>query len=180
MKYFAISLEEAYTDVPQIINWYEKINPKWINQDDAYRLPSRELLFVKSQNRVIYTDILVKPFFLVSAMTRSVILMYDSLINMKEIILLDTERQESKLYFLPIFEEIECLEETFLSNGKIGNLVLDYDKVKNKSIFTTKGQQGKYVIGNLELIESLLKRGATGIGLREIGCRSKGNKIQSE
>lgn len=171
MKYFAISLEEAYTDVPRIINWYEKINPKWINRDDAYHLPSRELLFIGTQNRIIYTDILVKPFFLVSTMIHDVILMYDSLIDMKEIILLDTERQKSKLYFLPILEEVECLEETFPSNEKTRDILLEYDKVKDKSIFTIKVRQGRYVIGSLELVESLLKRGATGIGLREIGCK---------
>lgn len=173
MKYFLISLEAAYTDVPRIINWYEKINPKWINKDEAYRLPSRELLFIGSQDRVIYTDILITPFFLMSTMVRDVTLMYDPLIDMKEIILLDAERRESKLYFLPILEEVECLEDTFGLKRKTKNILLDYDKVKDKSIFTVKGKQGRYIVGNLEWVESLLKRGATGISLQEIAYRTR-------
>lgn len=172
MKYFVISLETVYTDVPQIVNWYEKINPKWINKEEAYRLPSRELLFISSQERVVYTDILTKPFFLISLMVRKVTQMYDPLIDMKEVILLDAKRKESKLYFLPILEEVECLEHDFLVSGKAEDILLDYEIIKNKTIFTVKGKHGRYIVGSLEWVESLLKRGATGIGLQEIGYRN--------
>ena len=175
MKYFIMSLEAAYTDVPRAVNWYDKINPKWINRKEAYRLPQRELLFISHQDRVIYTDILMQPFFLISAVVRDIVLMYDSLIEMKEVILLDPERRESKLYFLPILEELECVEETPLKplNKKTNNITLEYDKVKDKSIFAIKGKNKRYIVGNLELVESLLKRGATGIGLQEIRCRDR-------
>lgn len=171
MKYFLISQEVTYTDVPRIINWYEKINPKWINKDEAYRLPSRELLFIGLQDRVTYTDILTKPFFLMSTMVRDVTRMYDPLIDMKEIILLDAERRKSKLYFLPILEEVECLEETFGLKRKTRDISLDYDKVKDKFVFIAKGNKSRYIVGNLEWVESLLKRGATGVGLQEIAYR---------
>lgn len=175
MKYFIISLEAAYTDVPRAVNWYNKINPKWINREEAYRLPRRELLFISHQDRVIYTDILMQPFFLISAVVRDVVLMYDPLIDMKEVILLDPERRESKLYFLPILEELECEEEIPLKplNKNTNNIILSNDKVKDKSIFTIKGKFKRYIVGNLELVESLLKRGATGIGLQEIRCRDR-------
>lgn len=170
MKYFIISLEAAYTDIPRAVNWYNKINPKWINREEAYRLPRRELLFISHQDRVIYTDILMQPFFLISAVVRDIVLMYDPLIDMKEVILLDPERRESKLYFLPILEEFECEEEIPLKplDRKPNNIILDNDKVKDKSIFAIKGKFKRYIVGNLELVESLLKRRAAGIGLQEI------------
>lgn len=174
MKYFIMSLDAAYTDVPRAINWYDKINPKWVNKEEAYRLPRRELLFISHQDRVVYTDVLMKPFFLISAVVRDVLLMYDPLVEMKEVILLDAERRESKLYYLPILEEFEAVEETHLSpfNKQEENSMLVDGKISDKSIFIVKGKLKKYIICNLELIESLLKRGVVGIGLQEIKIRS--------
>lgn len=106
-----------------------------------------------------------------STMVRDVTRMYDPLIDMKEIILLDAERRKSKLYFLPILEEVECLEETFGLKRKTRDISLDYDKVKDKFVFIAKGNKSRYIVGNLEWVESLLKRGATGVGLQEIAYR---------
>lgn len=174
MKYFIMSLDAAYTDVPRAVNWYDKINPKWVNKEEAYRLPRRELLFISHQDRVVYTDVLMKPFFLISAVVRDVMLMYDPLVDMKEVILLDSERRESKLYYLPILEEFETVEERYLQplNKQHENIMLVDGKIDDKSVFIIKGKFKKYVICNLELIESLLKRGAVGIGLQEIKIRS--------
>ena len=100
--------------------------------------------------------------------------MYDPLVEMKEVILLDSERRESKLYYLPILEELEAVEEMHLSpfNKQEENSMLVDGKISDKSIFIVKGKLKKYIICNLELIESLLKRGAVGIGLQEIKIRS--------
>lgn len=173
MKYFLLSLQKAYTDVPSVKNWYKKINPRWINIDEGYRLPKRELFFIGSQDRVVYTDILMNPFFLMSPMVHDVTLMYDPCIDMKEIVLLDAERHESKLYFLPILEEIECTETMSqqLLRGYTADVMLEYSQVKDKPIFILRGKQNRHIIVNLEFVESILKRGATGIGLQEIACR---------
>ena len=131
-------------------------------------------MFISHQDRVVYTDVLMKPFFLISALVRDVLLMYDPLVEMKEVILLDSERRESKLYYLPILEELEAVEEMHLSpfNKQEENSMLVDGKISDKSIFIVKGKLKKYIICNLELIESLLKRGAVGIGLQEIKIRS--------
>jgi len=174
MKYFLLSVQAAYTDIPQIAGWYEKINPRWINPKDAYRLPKRELLFVREQDNIVFTDILSKPFFLVSDMVRKVILMYEPLTNMKEIVLLDTRHKVSRSYFLPILEEVDCMTEDSEFNADrsiIKKGILDYDIVKDRTIFAIGGMKNRYIVGNLELVESLIKRGAVGIGLRELAYR---------
>lgn len=175
MKYFVISTATACVDAPRLRNWYGKINPRWINSKDAHQLPSRELFFVEEQERVVFTDILSKPFFMVSEMVSRVILMYEPLTKMKEILLLDEKNKKSERYFLPILDEVDCMTNDSEFNADksiIKRGILNYETVKDKAIFVIGGVKGRYVVGNLEFVESILKRGARGVGLQEIEYRN--------
>lgn len=175
MKYFVISTAADCVDAPRPRNWYGKIKPQWINPQNAHLLPNRELFFVEEQEQVVFTDILSKPSFMVSEMVSKVILMYEPLTKMKEILLLDGKSKESERYFLPILEEVDCMTNDSEYNADksiIKRGILNYETVKDKAIFVIGGVKRQYVVGNLEFVESILKRGARGVGLQEIEYRN--------
>ena len=68
-------------------------------------------LLPESNKETIFTDVLSIPFFLVSARIKQVIQMYDSSIILKELVLLDKTNERAERYFIPIFDELECLHE---------------------------------------------------------------------
>lgn len=169
MKYFLIREDERISRRPYMINVHEKIDVRDVCEESAYKLPRRELVFVKSGT--IFTDIISEPLFLVSEKIKKVIIMYEPRTPMKELILLDRESAAAETYYLPIFQEVSCLAEKTEYNPAhtaLKKIVLKHDLVRNKAIFKVAGVAGHYVIGNLDIAESFLKRECLGISLTEV------------
>ena len=92
---------------------------------------------------------------------------------MKELVLLDQGNNKAERYFLPIFDEVDCLGEGTLYNlnhSEIRKAVLDRHRIGEHSIFRLAGVDKQYIVGNLDVVESILKRGCVGISLEELGC----------
>lgn len=53
--------------------------------------------------------------------------------------------------------------------------VIDYGKTEGKAVFRLKGFDHYYMVGRLDLVESILKRDVRGVGLKELGvCNGNG------
>lgn len=171
MKYFLLREDERITQRPHLINVHERLDIRDICEERAYKLPRRELVLVRGKNGTIFTDIISKPLFLVSEKVKEVIFMYEPRTRIKELILLDKEDALAETYYLPIFQEVDCLGEGTEYNSThtaLKRIVLDKEKVRSKPIFRIAGVESQYVIGNLEIVESILKRGCFGINLTEV------------
>lgn len=169
MKYFLIREDERITQRPYLINVHEKLDVRDVCNEKAYKLPHRELVFVKSGT--IFTDIISEPLFLVSEKVKEVIIMYEPRMTMKELILLDREYASAETYYLPIFQEANCLGEGTEYNPActmLKKIALKHNEIREKSIFRIAGTTGHYIIGNLDIVESILKRGCLGISLTEV------------
>lgn len=168
MRYFLIKEDPKIAHRPYIINWHDKLDVRDIHLESAYKLPKRELLLIRSNQETMFTDIISTPFFLASEKIIKIIKMYESRITTKEIVLLDRINGKAERYFLPLFEEIDCLDEKSeynLGRNEIKKIVLNWDKVEGHSIFQIAGIEKQYIIGNLDIIESILKRGCLGMQL---------------
>lgn len=153
------------------MNWHDKLDVRDIHLENAYELPERELLLIRSNQETMFTDIISDPFFLVSEKIKKTIQMYEPKIKTKEIVLLDKIYGKAERYFLPLFEEIDCLDgksEFDLGHNEIRKIVLNWDKVEGCNIFQIKGVEKQYIVGNLDIVESILKRGCFGMRLAEL------------
>lgn len=171
MKYFLLQTNPIYLTSPNIINWYGKIETKNINMQNAYLLPKRELLFIQESANTIFTDIISKPFFLVSELIKEVILLYQTGTIWKEIILLDGKYEISKKYYLPIFKDVICLSEKSILNldkSVIKKAVVKKEDLPEEAIFKVGGLKNTYIIARLDFVESILRRKAIGVGLVEV------------
>ena len=170
MKYFLIEADRRISNIPKILSWYEKFDIRNICLKNAHKLPARELLFLESNKETIFTDVLSIPFFLVSARIKQVIQMYDSSIILKELVLLDKTNERAERYFIPIFDELECLHEDSefnMDRSKIKKIVLSRKAIGESSIFRIADYEKQYVIGNLDIVESILRRNCVGLQLTE-------------
>lgn len=173
MKYFIITEDCTITQRPFLLGWQEKINVRDIHPESAYRLPKRELIFIRSDPEPLFTDIISTPFFMVSEKVLKTIKMYEPRLATKELVLLDQGNNKAERYFLPVFEEIACLGEGSLYNlnhSEIRKAVLDRHRIGESSMFRLAGVEKQYIVGNLDVVESILKRGCVGISLKELGC----------
>lgn len=177
MKYFLLDTDPAYMESLDIINWYEKMDVRNIRYEKAHLLPSRLLLYMRGYERTVFTDIVSKPFFLVSEMVKDVIRMYQPETIFKEIILLDAEYEKSRRYFLPVFRELTCLSEKSslnLDRSVIKRAVLSKRRLEDRSVFRIGDVKGTYIAARLDFAESILKREAVGIRLIPLEVEDEG------
>lgn len=86
----------------------------------------------------------------------------------KGVKLWNRESGANATYSMPILDEVECISDETLYNN-IGNrivkLVLDREKIKPYAVFRINGYKRNCIVGRMDFVESILRRGAIGIKL---------------
>lgn len=80
-------------------------------------------------------------------------------------------KREGIPVFSAVFEEVDCLSKHAVFNlnrSLLKEIVLDGKKLQGHAIFRIAGVEKAYIVGNLDVVESMLKRGLRGIGLTEL------------
>ncbi len=176
MEYYLIKADADYSDVPVVVNWFDRIDVRDMKRNRAYRLPERELLFLYNNPYTTFTDILFRPFLLVSEKMQEVISLYEPDTIFKEVVLLDTANELAELYYCPVLHEMDCLTEESEFNpdrSVIKKAVLNVSRIEDKSVFLLAGVQGAHIVGRLDFIESILRRDIRGLTLIPIETINK-------
>lgn len=175
MKYFLISWEVQGNPVPRIVNWKERVDYHAIQTGNLEKLPRRTLLYIENNPDTVFSDIIMSPFFLVSDRVWDVIKMYGLGRKGRQMVLLDGVYGFAEIYYVLQLTECECIhaDTQFNNDGSvIRKLVLNKEKSDGyPPFFRVAGLQKDYVIGRLDFVESILRRGAKGIKLVELELR---------
>ena len=115
--------------------------------------------------QMIFTDIVTFPCLMVSKMVHDTIRLYDQYIKFTRIILYNKAQKRSMAYYMPFLKEMEVI---WTNEQKGGAILLERKKIMEEVIAEVvyKGKTG--IVIRMDLVESILRRGATGIGLEEI------------
>ena len=140
MKYFIVEVSEQFI-APVPIGWYGLIDKKTLSRKSPYQMAKHLLFSVESNMQMIFTDVLTSPCFMVSETIRNVVRKYDT---------------------VPY-----TLGE---DNDKCGKPYFGVDKksIEEKAVVEITDGHNSHVIMRMDLVESILRRQAVGIGLREI------------
>lgn len=174
MKYFLLESDSFYSNAPSIINWFGKIDKGNICLGKSHLLPQRMLFEIKNDKDLIFTDIVTHPFLLISDGFQKLVKLYQPRTPFKQVVLMDMITHNFKLYHLPILKKIDCLLEeskTNLDRSEIKEAVLDYEKIKDYSLFQLDNVKGTHIVIRLDLLESALRRKMTGLYIREVEQR---------
>jgi len=76
--------------VPQIVNWYGKLDVRNVNRKDYRKIPVPLMLEMRTGVDVVYPDIMTFPLLLVSEEAMEVILLYDKEMPFFFVALFDT------------------------------------------------------------------------------------------
>ena len=167
MKYFITEVNEKYV-APTPTDWYGIIDRKTLSRKMPSQM-SRHLLFqVENHMQMVFTDILTFPCFMVSGMVRDVIKKYDSSIWFLRIVLYDNERKRSMAYYIPYLNQIDCMEKRDENIKDIRRIFVQKEDIKEKIIVEIANGNTSNVIMRMDLVESILRRRAVGIGLRKV------------
>ncbi len=165
MKYFSVSVNDNYVP-PSPQGWWGVIDRKTLQRKKRSQMPKHLLFQVDSHMQMVFTDVIVFPCFMVSELVKNVIKKYDPLISFKRIVFYDKDRKKSMIYYLPFLYKIEITKDSMSNKEKVP--VIDKEELKEHVIMEIKNDGKSYLIMRMDLVESILRRGAIGIGLKEI------------
>lgn len=170
MKYFLLEADKR-NHIPYAIDKNRAIDIRYVNQENAYRIPNCSVVDMEVPLEVYFPGILSEPIFMVNEQCATVIEMYQPETIFKTVYLLQSESGMNATYFLPILESIECLaDEAKVSRGgkELLEIVLREEMIFSKAIFRIAGFDHSYVIGRLDFVESIMRRSVEGLKLTEI------------
>jgi hypothetical protein len=171
MNYFLLKQDEEYTHAPVLMDVFNKIDVRNINLLKAHKIDDILIFNVKCDEETEFLDILDRNLFLISEEMKKIIEKYDSGILFKTIPLIDLLHKRQGNYYMPIFEEIECLSEKAelnLNKTVVKKIILDKEKIKGKKIFKIKESSKTLVVLRLDVAESLLRREFKGMCLQKL------------
>lgn len=175
MKYFFITADSAYPQ-PTLKNWFNTLNPRVIRDGRYEEIKDFMRFQVESGDDIFLTDIISYPYFMVSEKMRDVMRMYDSKLEFKAIHLIDSKKHNNILYYIPSLDYVDCLSDfTQYNKDKSGleHAVLDVSKIEGQRIFMLAGIINKYIVADLFLVESIIRRGIEGFKLNPIEIINK-------
>lgn len=143
MEYFVLSAQRG-NPVPQIGNWYGKLDVRKLNRKDYRELPEYFLMDMKIGTDILYPDVILAPFFMVSREVMEVIRMYEEEMPFLYVALIDTQKKENRSYFCPVLADGDGCRE---------------------AVYRMRKGNGWEVRIRLDLAESLFLRGVEGMEL---------------
>ena len=151
MNYFLLKEHPYFKGAFRLNHWKETINPAWISPGEFYKIPRSCVITVDMDETTAFPDLILTPFLLFSKLFLDVANMYGEAFYSRDIILVNPKEHESRPYSLILLDTIRP-ESTLW-------------KVKN--LFFLEFEQRRELIASQDFIESILRRGAKGIEIKE-------------
>ena len=170
MKYFLIETNEK-NRIPYNINKNHAIDIRMLNRSDFDGLPMWNIVEMDFPREGFFPDMICSPFLLLSEVYLKTVMMYQPDVLFKGIKLWNKESGINVTYMLVILDGLECISDKTQFNS-VGNrilkLVLNKEKVDTEAVFRFKECDKNGIIGRMDFVESILRRGVKGIKLTEI------------
>lgn len=163
MKYYLIKESGQIKNTPHIMNWMKKIDERNIVWGKYNKISRITTLYVQDDYSTVFPDVLSRPFFLVTDKLHKILELYEPNMDYRQIVLIDKKRNKAVQYFMPHLQVVDCLGEDTIFNmdhSELKHIVLDKSKMPDKSIFQLDRVSNRYVVVNLNVLESFLRRGA--------------------
>ena len=170
MKYFVLEVHTAYIP-PRLTKWQGILDAKTMQSKKKNFIPKYTIFQIEDHIQTVFTDILTHPCLMVSDETMEILKLYEPTLKFERLTVTDPKTKQMNSYHIPLLETLNVLT----SNSRLGrdgrkldHIEIDHQKTKGRSIFQINSNGTIYVIANLNLVESLLRRTIIGIGLKEV------------
>lgn len=182
MNYFILSQDERITNAVKPVGIAQVIKKELLTIERMEKLEELERQFpVLEKGEMVYTDLIEKPIMLISDAVKQLVEKYVPNMPFKAVVLTDMPKLMQTLYWLVIPPKVRCLsaQTEFHLDGTLKKLVIDEQLAAPYSFFQIEGIKEQFVVVNIELAESILRRDFRGIRLQKIQTEGRWNDILS-
>lgn len=171
MNYFILSQDERISNAVEPIGIAQVIKKELLTVERMEELEELERQFpvlAKSEND--YIDFIEKPIALLADPVKQLVEKYEPRLPFKPVVLADIPKLKQTLYWLVIPPKVACLspQTEFHLDGTLKKLVIDEALAAPYTFFKIEGIKEDFIIVNIELAESILRRTFRGIRLRKV------------
>ncbi|ACA41077.1 serine protease [Lysinibacillus sphaericus] len=180
MNYFILSQDERISNAVEPVGIAQVIKKELLTIERMEELEELERQFpVLEKGEMVYTDLIEKPIMLLSDAVKQLVEKYEPQMPFKAVVLMDIPKVMQTLYWLVIPPKVPCLsaQTEFHLDGTLKKLVIDEHLAAPYPIFQIEGIKEHYIVVNIELAESILRRDFRGIRLRKIQTEGRWNDI---
>ncbi|HEY8463777.1 MAG TPA: serine protease [Bacillota bacterium] len=126
--------------------------------------------YLKANRDNEYIDFLEMPVALVSDRLKRLLTKYCPQLVCHPVVLADLSRMRQDLYWQinPVTVDCQAPQTEFYKDGAVRNLVIDAVKAGSVRVFRVAGIKESWIIVNLEVAESILRRDFLGIRLKRV------------
>ncbi|MEY9973222.1 hypothetical protein ABH966_003606 [Lysinibacillus sp. RC46] len=180
MNYFILSQDERIPNAVEPVGLSKIIKKELLTVEKMEELEELDRQFPvldKSEND--YIDFIEKPIALLADPVKQLVEKYEPRLPFKPVVLVDMPKLKQSLYWLSIPPKVACLsaQTEFHLDGTLKKLVIDEVLAAPYTFFKIEGIKEDYIIVNIELAESILRRAFRGIRLRKVQTEGKWNEI---
>lgn len=171
MKYFIVEQKKGLPNIPDLLNWYKKINVEVMNTEGYLKIPRHVTLYARRDPNIEFYDILGFPFFMVNEKVYKVMKCFEPNLLVREIDIFELEHNKVGRYFAPILKRFSDITKDVEEKLRVKNykdITLELAKGMDNYIFLIESYGKKKIVMRLELVEALLRRKIRGIELHEI------------
>lgn len=182
MNYFILSQDERITNAVKPVGIAQVIKKELLTIERMEELEELERQFpVLEKGEMVYTDLIEKPIMLISDAVKQLVEKYVPNMPFKAVVLTDMPKLMQTLYWLVIPPRVRCLsaQTEFHLDGTLKKLVIDEQLGAPYSFFQIEGIKEQFIVVNIELAESILRRDFRGIRLQKIQTEGRWNDILS-
>ncbi|KOP69414.1 serine protease [Lysinibacillus sp. FJAT-14745] len=180
MNYFILSQDERISNAVEPVGLSKIIKKELLTVERMEELEELDRQFPvldKSEND--YIDFIEKPIALLADPLKQLVEKYEPRLPFKPVVLVDMPKLKQTLYWLSIPPKVACLsaQTEFHLDGTLKKLVIDEALAAPYTFFKIEGIKEDYIIVNIELAESILRRAFRGIRLHKVQTEGKWSEI---
>lgn len=169
MRYFSIYADDGNPQ-PRFLDWYTKVKPGRSDHEIYSEISGQNHFQVDLNKEIPFMDLISHPYFMVSKEFAALIRLYNPHIQFKYATLFDKTNGRTAFFQIPNLPEVDCLHkksEISKNKSEIINGVLTKENLPSYPVFRLGGIKGRYIIANLEFMESAYRREVTGMRMEE-------------
>lgn len=138
--------------------------------ENADRINDITALYLDETAGECAADFIKSPVYMVSETAFAVIDMYEDELPRRKIVMIHKEEERQLVYYHLLLKEMDMTHEMteYYPNGMEKRLVLDLEKIGHHKAFLLADSKIKLPVVSLEVVESLMRRGVTGVTFREV------------
>lgn len=170
MRFFMMEQDKKLPDVICFRD-FDICGPRHIfYKEDSDQVNAFTMMYLTDDGGEVMPDFIQSPVHMVSDTVKQVIDMYEDEMEFRTLIIANQKEEQMVKYHHLLLERFDMFSDQteFYSNGSVKRLVLDSEKIGVHKVFMLDDKRFSYPFASLEVVESMLRRGMTGIIFKEV------------